>query len=292
MNALRVDDPRLDRSPRDASLLRWSVRASYPGLLSRPERMWFDIPEDLADGLDQSGNTWLVALLPLAVTLGCPLAMELPVDEILVENLRRLMDIWAGWFDALRPIALLVPARTTPKPSGPRRSGLFFSGGIDSHYTLFRSMEARDTDIDDLLFLQGFDIPLGNTLALGQALRRIEEVAESLDKRVVTVATNLRQTRFQEAGWTDIAFGCLLAGAGHSLGGSYRQLVISSGLPATHLRPHASHPETDPLFSSAWTQFIHYRVEDDRIPKLEFLRDIPLALKNLRVCYESDTGGN
>lgn len=292
MKELRIDRPQLTRSPRDATCLRWSVQASYPGLLSRPETLWFDIPEDLADGMDSGGNAWLVTLLPLAVTLGCPLSMDLPVDETLVENLGRLMEIWSGWYDTLQPVPLNVPVNAPTEPPGPRRSALFFSGGIDSHYTLFRAAEIRDADIDDLLFLQGFDIPLENTIALGRARGRIEDVADCLGKRVVSVATNLRQTRFQEAGWTDIAFGCLLAGAGLSLGGRYRQLVISSGLPATQLRPHASHPDTDPLFSSSWTRFIHYHVEDDRIPKLEFLRAYPLALKNLRVCYESDTGGN
>jgi len=272
--------------------VRCSVEAACPGLATIPEDWWFEVPEDLADGLDRSGNAWLISMLPLAITLGCPLSMELPVDTVLLENARRLMAIWGEWYRNLRPVPLNVPVHTAAEPAGPRPIGLFFSGGIDSFYTLLRAKETQDADIDELLFIQGFDIPLANTRAHSRAIDRIQEIADKLGKRLVTVATNIRQTRFQESSWTDLAFGCLLAGAGHSLGRRYRQLVISSGLPATHLRPHASHPETDPLFSSSWTNFRHYAVETDRIPKLEFLRAHPLTLQNLRVCYESDTGDN
>ncbi len=69
------------------------------------------------------------------------------------------------------------------------------------------------------------------------------------------------------------------------------EFLISSGLPADHLEPQGSHPETDPFFSSQRLAFIHYGAEIHRNGKLAFLRDYPLALEHMRVCYESKDRG-
>ncbi|MGA9190365.1 MAG: hypothetical protein WBZ24_01410, partial [Anaerolineales bacterium] len=68
--------------------------------------------------------------------------------------------------------------------------------------------------------------------------------------------------------------------------------LISSGLLPGGLRPHGSHPHTDPLYSTGGTKFIHYAYEAARYDKLEFLRRFPLALDNLRVCFDSESGDN
>ncbi len=68
--------------------------------------------------------------------------------------------------------------------------------------------------------------------------------------------------------------------------------MISAGLPVRHLRPHASHPDADRLFSANQTSFRQYGQQRNRQEKIEYLLSHQLALDNLRVCYESNTDEN
>ncbi|HLP77029.1 MAG TPA: hypothetical protein VK327_08930, partial [Candidatus Paceibacterota bacterium] len=44
------------------------------------ETLWFDVPEMLCDGVSDSGNFWLQAVLPLAFKLQQPLESNVAVD--------------------------------------------------------------------------------------------------------------------------------------------------------------------------------------------------------------------
>lgn len=283
---------RPERSPRQATAVRLSARVDYAGSGYPSERIWFDVPEGMADEASRSGDPWLISLLPLAVTLHEPIQMDPPVDPTLLSNASSLMDIWASWYPELAPVPIEAAPAAQTESEGAHLTGLFFSGGVDSLYSLLHVESTGDLHVDDLILIHGFDIPISNQEAFARAADRAHYVASSTGKRLVTIATNLRETRFQDASWGDLAFGAALAGAGLSLENRYRRLLISSGLPAEILRPHGSHPETDPLLSANSTHVIHYGAKTDRIPKLTFLRDFPLALETMRVCSESDDGGN
>lgn len=292
MHPIRISDLKVEPSPRMAGKSRLSVQVNYPGRFSTSETAWFEVPSEYASGLSRSGDAWLLAYLPLAITLGTGLVVDLPVDERLYGNAHALMDIWSSWYPRLSPGRLEVAASVSAMQQTGERTGLFFSGGVDSFYTLFRTLDAGAPVIDDLLVIHGFDIPVSNDRAFTEALRRAQDVGEQLNKTVIPITTNLRETRLGEASWSELAAGCLLGCAGLVLGQRYCRLLISGTLDTGHLRPHASHPDTDPLFSTGRTQFIHFGAELDRISKLRHLLPHSVAMRNLRVCYESDDGGN
>lgn len=292
MKALHISEPRAEESPRRAGMVRVSVLATYPGRFHQSERLWYEVPSDTAGETDTSGNAWLLSVLPLAITYHWPISMSLPVDRQLLANARQLMETWSDWNPGLHPVPLDVPGDAQARERLPEKTGAFFSGGVDSTYTVFHAARTQDEQIDDLIFLHGFDIPLGNDAAFGRAFDNARPVADLHGLRLIQVATNLRETRFQETNWAGLSFGGLLAGAGLALGKRYRRILISSGLPADHLEPQGSHPETDPLFSSQATTFVHYGPELHRVEKLEYLANHPNASANLRVCYESRDGVN
>jgi hypothetical protein len=287
-----IDDLRLERSARRGDQLRLSVRISYPDRRGGSERAWYEVPAWAAQGICQGGDPWLLTFLPLAVTLGLPIETDLPVDPRLLDNVRALMDIWAGWYQSVRPIRLRVGTHARDDRPQPERTGLFFSGGTDSFYTLLHSEETGDPSVDDLLVLHGFDVDIGNDRAYANVLRTAHAASSDLDKTVVPIATNVRETRFREANWSELAAGCVLGGAGLAMGHRYRRLLISGTLAPGHFRPHATHPDTDPLFSTSRTTFLHLGADLSRIPKLQYLHPHPIAMRNLRVCYESTDGGN
>ncbi len=131
MNNLEISDLRIDPSPRDAAMTRLSMELTYPEWWSRPERIWFEIPTELRHEAPLSGDAWMISLLPLAVTLGAPIAMDLPVDPQLVANARKLMQTWNNWYPALRPVPLHVPTSDSRPSTVPSRTAAFFSGGVE-----------------------------------------------------------------------------------------------------------------------------------------------------------------
>jgi len=108
---------------------------------SRTETIWFEVPAALEPDLTTTGHPWIVALLPLAARLGEDLRIPLPVDRLLVRNLTELLRIWRGWYPTLREVPLDVTICESPatrRAGAPARTAAFFSGGVDSFYTLLR----------------------------------------------------------------------------------------------------------------------------------------------------------
>src|SRR3989338_6400267 len=128
------------------------------------ELYWYEIDEKYAEYLSSSGNPWLTCLIPLAVTLGEPLRISLPVDGVLLQNINKLMQIWKSWYPHLHIVP--IEANTVEPNSADRSSktAAFFSGGIDSFFTVLRHDASTGSSIaiDDLLYVWGFDIPLEN----------------------------------------------------------------------------------------------------------------------------------
>jgi hypothetical protein len=291
---VQVSNLQIEDSPRARDFLRCSVGVSYQSRLARRDVAWFEVPRGLANEVNHSGDPWLISLLPLATTLRESLTVDLPVDGQLLSNAQRLMGVWCTWYPELSPIELRAQSQADEAQAmtEPGRTALYFSGGVDSFYTLIHANQTGLEKINDLIYLHGFDIPIDDQPDFERGCQQLSNVADSFGMQLVPLATNLRRTRLQVASWSDLTFGCLLAGAGLMLAPRYRRILISSGLSPGHLVPHGSHPETDGLFSTTTTAFYHYAPEVDRIEKIKYLAAFPIALDNLRVCFESGTGDN
>jgi hypothetical protein len=278
-------------SPLTPGCVRLIGSVVYDDLPGQPEEYWFDVPERYASSLSTTGNPWLVALLPLAVTLRQPLRLALPVDQKLLENVQELQRIWTCWYPHLSSVPV------TAELAGPARSdrigktAAFFSGGVDSWFTLLwhsaERAEPKRIEIDELLCVWGFDVPLDNPGGFRQLHAVLKGVAGDLEKELVDVATNLRQTRWQHADWTFLSHGPALASVGLALEGCYSRVLIASSSGYSDLGPWGSHVVTDHLFSSAGTAFIHDGAAFSRVRKTQLVAQSDLALQSLRVCWKS-----
>lgn len=266
---------------------------------SRSETYWFEVPAALADDLSRSGNPWLTALLPLAAKLGEPLRIPLPVDRLLARNLAELARIWRGWYPSLSEPALdlRVCDSVVARPPGlPGRTAAFFSGGVDSFFTVLRNDEAAPgrIRIDELIPIQGFDFPLDRAEAFDKHLERLRRAADDLGKTVVPVRTNLRETRLRECSWAELWHGAALASVGLALERRYRHVFIAASSVYEEVEPLGSHPLTDHLLSTSATQFVHDGAGATRLEKTTRIAASDLALRALHVCYrekESDNCG-
>lgn len=265
----------------------------HGGVFGGLERAWFEIPSTLASEANEWGDSWLVTYLPLAVTMGQPLHLRgLPVDPQLLEQAQTLMAIWSDWYPELSPVPVEAERRQSEVPAPARRTATFFSGGVDSFYTILHASDTGSESIDDLFLLHGFDISIPDKAAYGRVLQRYQELRPKLGAEIVPIATNVRETRFDLANWGALSHACLMAGAALQLSTHYSTVLIPASYSQSQVRPHGSHPETDPLLSNSRTTFRQHGLEPERHEKIEYLCRYPFALDNLRVCYQSERGEN
>lgn len=283
---------RLDES-RDGRV-RLTGEVTYEDRPREVEEYWFEVAAEHAGSLSRTGNPWLVGLAPLAATLGQNLRIALPVDRLLYRNVREVLAIWRSWYPELHPVEVEADTTEDLADAPGSRTGTFFSGGVDSFFTVLRNEEAgnRSLPADDLILVGGFDFPLENADAFERHRARLREAAGELGKELVDVVTNLRETRLREAPWADLWHGPALASVGLALERRYRRLLIASTSPYGELEPWGSHPMTDALFSTRNTIVIHDGAECTRLDKVGYISRSDVALRWLHVCFREVSDQN
>jgi hypothetical protein len=284
------------RSPTYADKVRLVGEVDYDRRFIGSERIWFEVPERYADDLTDSGNPWLACLIPLAVTLGEPLRIGRPVDRKLYDNAQELMRIWVGWYPHLHIVPIEAEIVEDEHPITPGRTASFFSGGVDGFHTVLHFDASANTNlcnpIDDLIFVWGFDVPLRNRDGFARIRDSLQSAAIDLGKELVVVATNLRETRCRKADFSSLAHVSILASAALTLEEKFSKVLISSSYNYRNLHRWGSHPQTDLLYSTDRTDFIHYGAEFSRLEKTAYVVQSDIVMRSLRVCWISESGEN
>lgn len=292
---MKLQSVDIRQSPDSSQLVRLTGVVSYDDAPSCQEEYWFEVPCIYSEALSASGNPWLVFLLPLAVTLGEPLRIELPVDRTLLRNVHELMLVWHQWYRDLNAIKIDAQICECLPPRNFAKTAAFFSGGVDGLFTLL-SHEVDESawagKIDDLLLIRGFDIPLDNVEAFDRLSRRLMKVSDKLGKSLVCISTNLRENRFKEADWGKLSHGGALASCGLALENRYSEIFIGSTGGYYDLDYWGSHVITDPLLSTSSVQVRNDGGGYTRLEKTRFVADFELAREMLHVCYHDKSDDN
>jgi hypothetical protein len=261
----------------------------------RSEKLWFDVPQNSAHTDNQTGNHWLLAFLPPAFERGETLRIELPVDAQLLENTQKLQAIWTGWFPERKPVEVQVKttsAATSAARPHKGKTGLFFTGGVDSFFSLLHFDAVSSGKIDDLIYVWGFDIPLSNPAAFEGKMTSLKQVAELLGKNVITVITNLRQTRLRKIDWGMRMHGPAIGAVGLLFDRRWEKILFSSSRTRHDSEPWGSHFLTTSLMSSSCMRFIEYGTEFDRFEKTREIAKSEVALQHLHVCWREGSEKN
>jgi len=232
--------------------------------------------------LTASANTVAIACLWPGMRLGRDLEIEAPLSPALVASLDRLQQIYCAWQPGCSRISVHGPTAIVPdKPSGGRVAS-FFSGGVDSFHTLLKHQD----EITDLVFVHGLDIQLEDRELRDRSSTMIRSVGSELGKQVVEIETNLLSLLKPYVPYL-VGYGAALAAIGHLLSPAPHRLYVASQHPYSDLRPCGSHPLTDPLWSSERVEFLHDGAEATRVEKVESIAGHAIALRTLRVCWET-----
>jgi hypothetical protein len=280
---------------------RLAGRVTGPGLAAE-ELLWADVPDEVLEDVTTRLDAWLLWLLPHAFETGEELFLDGPVDAELLRHAHELMEVWSCWRPGKHPIRVIAEASDPSEQQG-TRTGLFFTAGVDSFYSLLHHDELahlhpewKMRPVDDLIYVEGYDIPLRHRPALDRKRVALQTVAAETGKTLVTLTTNYRDTgvSLRPKAWGPIVHGPAVAASGLLLGRRWDRLLLSASFGYDELNPWGSTAVTDPLCSTSATRLWHYGADasSDRLRKMECLSRFDVAMNHLHVCWQDFSDRN
>ena len=257
------------------------------------ERLWFRFPAAFEPWLTDGSEAMLAAMLPVAMLLNQPLHVEGQISPLFHSGCQQIVRLYHAWDRRLGAIELEV-AVAAAEPRTAKANGCFFTGGVDSFYTLLKNLEREhgDNRISHLIFIRGYaDCPLENRILFENLAAMLRKVAAAYDLGLVLAETNLKSFTPPPGTQWDWSAGSQLAAVGLCLASGLRRLFVPAGDTYSTLSPWGSHPLVDPLWSTESLEFRHDGCEAFRSQKLEWqITRSPVALESLRVCGYDATG--
>ena len=237
-----------------------------------------------------------MAALPIAMRRGKPLRIPGRLDIGSYRNLLEWQWAMAAWHPGKLHVVPLhvevIPAAERPTAAS---SATAFSGGVDSCYTAARYSQddehrrRLEYPLRAGIMVHGMDIPLGGNSAVQfeGAFARSRTILASLGLEVLSVATNARELNDDEGvAWGTAAHGILIASAMACFEDRFSQMLIPSTYSYARLKtPWASHPATDPLFSSSLVAYLHDGAHANKLDKVDVVSSHSAVCEQLRVCW-------
>jgi hypothetical protein len=278
---------------RSFARVRWEDRDVPAGMLE------FVVPRAPGAAREPSPEAFLLACFPLAAAQGeRRVAIAAPACPRLIEGLHTVHAWWRRWGLVHAAMPAIETRGRLPRTAGETRTLGFFSGGVDSLHMLLRNRKLYERGdpayITDALVIHGFDIGKRRRRPehehFAHALARLAPLAETLDLRLMTCATNLRHLPTRPGDWSLLHHGAALAAVAHAALAQPAQVFVASTFDVAHLTPWGSHPLLDPHFSSQRLSFIHEGTRFSRLAKVREIARTQHGLAGLRVCPANAPG--
>lgn len=239
-------------------------------------RLWYRLPADCSYVL--SADPFVAAAFFPAAKTGENIVVDSSVDSSpkLSAGMSTLQEIFCTWRKDLSSFS--VESRATLPKSRSVRVGAFFSGGVDSVYTL----SLHQSEITDLFFINGFDFEMSPE-EFSNSLRRVRRIAGIYGKTVTPIETNFYSFNKLKGTGRIWSHGSCLASVALLLGCS--RCYIPNSYPYTDLRPWGTHALTDHLWSNEITDIIHDSGACGRAEKIQAIARHPEALEDMVVCW-------
>ena len=103
------------------------------------------------------------------------------VSPLLANNLETIRDIYAAWIDGHQiPLSFELSSDVAAPGKG---VSLFFSGGVDSFYSLIK----HRNEVENLVLVHGFDVPLADTKTFELTETQARDAARLFGKRLIVL---------------------------------------------------------------------------------------------------------
>jgi hypothetical protein len=261
-----------------------------------PETLWYEVPEADQDLVTLQLDSFVVALLPLAMTLKEDIEVCGPLSPRLAYGLQEYQQVLHCWLPKqFRLVKVSCNGYHQVQNSTPKKAvASAFSGGVDSYYTLWSHLPNRERypgyAISHTLFVHGFDIPLGDTHTYESAQKAYQDLMQALGLYLLTVRTNVRDfVETEQLSWS-FSHGAALASVALLFENLLARFYIPSSATYLDTEPWGSDPRLDHWLSTETLEIIHDAGSISRVDKIAAIADWPETFTRLRVCWERLNG--
>ena len=126
------------------NVVEWAINESEfheTGVNKQEAEVYFEFPKQYESFLSQTADAFAIAMLLPSMAAGEPLEIDLPVSETLLFNLVGIQDIFCAWYPGrFQRVAIRAEPRIEQRKPRAQRAASFFSGGVDSFYTLLKRL--------------------------------------------------------------------------------------------------------------------------------------------------------
>lgn len=271
-----------------------SFEAHLEGI--EPKRIW--LRSEL--GVEPGAEAVLPVVLMPAMRSGGSLTMEEQVSPRLLRMQREFQAIQRAWspewaFDdpPLRQVEVRAPAPKVERRPPTGRVAAFFSGGVDSFYSVL-----TEEGITDLIFVRGLDILERFDHQRGLAERveeRLAAAAAELGLPLHVVETNLRDLSEATGAATPLArwegyYNSALAAVALFLEPLFDRVLISTEFAYDDQLKIGSSWMVDQLWSTENMEVADVGGLESRVGRIARIAGHPVVQKTLRVCWQNPDG--
>lgn len=268
---------------------------------------YFTVDGDKSYLNQEDYNSFLMgAVIPALRHKESRIKVQGPVCPWFKDNLVTMMAYMNNWFwyeyERKKDDKKLVLIEAPPAPArvpAARRTATFFSGGVDSIYTLRRNRLGITADhpgaIRDGIFVHGFD--MGTRPKRGTEVDFFRFVVESMrpllddaELNLVPVFTNIRLLDNAVDSWLTDFMVPAMGAVAHALSGRFTDVLVPSSYDIPGLHPFSSHPFIEPHCSSFNLRMHHDGERSSRVDRVALVSGWPVALETLRVCFFGTPG--
>jgi 7-cyano-7-deazaguanine synthase in queuosine biosynthesis len=227
-----------------------------------------------------------IALIP-AMRQNWNMRVDSPVSSELLEGVDKIQRVMSSWYSTFNHVSIDAQTKTNEPHDATDAVAAFFSGGVDSFYSL---QKHRD-EITHLIFVHGFDISFDDISRREEMAANARTVAQKLQLQLVEVETNMREFGNGRVSWPNAYHGAGMGAVALLLAPRFKRIYIPSSYSLEHMFPYGSHPELDTHWSNGQVEIVHDGVEYDRFEKIQAIMDWPIITDHLRICYQSHHQG-
>jgi len=233
-----------------------------------------------------------LALLP-AMVRGHRLRVADPLSPRLLEAVPAITEVLTtfdryAWGLDLQAVAVEAPARLPERAAGGRGVACFFSGGVDSTFTV----RAHRKELTAVVFVHGFDVALHDAPLRSAVSTSLQASADALGLPLIEVEADLHRFAHGLVPWS-VYHGSAMATVAHLLAPLADTFLVPASDTYATLSAYGSHPLLDPLWSSEAVSIAHDGCAASRIDKVRSFGEDdggPDPLSWLRVCWRNPGG--
>jgi hypothetical protein len=264
--------------------------------------VYFETDEKFAEDFDSNPHAALSAYLIPALRHGEErILIDAEICPEFKDGVNTAMGWISHWFyrDNRKPVRIEAKTQSKiPIPQRPTRTGLLFSGGIDSMTSLRRNRLnfplEHPGSIKDGIFACGFDVRFEESF--DEMVGSLSDIIEETGITLIPFSSNLFSHYLsldldllvnKDPGvWAYQYQGGTLAGAAHLFTKRLDMVNIACTYDIANLRPFGNHPMIEPNFSSHDMQIRHDGITLSRLDKVKLIADWDVGLQSIRVCNQ------